>query len=150
MFGTPLIAAPRPAPEATRSPEVDRPIVPALCVKGRKPQLFDCGPEHGHLSMRQAAAIAGVKWSTIRKRIHMGETGAALVAPSRTGHFADPGGRPSCESMMEIAMRLARAFPRHVPTSKEIQAVAPMSLSAADNWRRSIALAISRALPDED
>jgi hypothetical protein len=102
---------------------------------GRRGRLHDCG-RYGQLTVGQIAKRAGVTVEAVRFRINSGWTGDALCLKYRVEHQRKPGSE--CRHpTMATAVRLARAFPDRVPTTKEIIAVRPMSRVSASRWRQA-------------
>lgn len=97
--------------------------------------VYDCG-KHGHLTAAQIAKLAGVTGTTVRYRIAQGWRGDKLCTPYRsaTRRKSDA---PCRMPTVAIAVKLARAFPNKVPTTREIIAAHPMSRTAASRWRQA-------------
>jgi predicted DNA-binding transcriptional regulator AlpA len=103
---------------------------------------FCCGA-HGRLTVKQICAISGMTNSAIRNRISSGFRGDALVAPRLA-----LGGRRKCDlytdkpcqSTIELAVKLARAYPTKPPTVRRLISAYGMSRATAYRWVQRLAV----------
>lgn len=112
-----------------------------LCAPSIRGVTYFCGEKHGYLTVRQIAAVVGCSGTAILNRIRLGRKGKDLVAPKwdELKHGRRPS--PPKRHMMVTALRIADAFPSSIPTTKQIQAIRPMSQHHALVWRQAIATA---------
>lgn len=111
-------------------------------TRGRPAPVYDCGP-HGKLTARQIAGRAGICKAAVQKRVRWGWTGEQLLWPAHESQRQRVKAAPRSD-VLAVAMRLARAFPKDVPTADEIMAVRPMSRDTAIRWRRAMAMEAGR------
>lgn len=115
------------------------PRVRSGVYRGKK---HDCG-KFGFLTSNQIAQVAGISIEAVYLRHRRGDTGEALCAPAwdkARKQFKTPCAYPT----MLIACQLAKAFPDRLPSTKEIQAVRPMSRQSAVRWKSALRDALER------
>lgn len=103
----------------------------------------DCG-QHGWLTVKQIHKRTGVPERTIRDRVQRGVTGDELMR-ARIGAretrsettYRDAAVRTGGVGTIELAVRVARAFPCRVPTVKELQSMFGMHRATAYRWREA-------------
>lgn len=101
-------------------------------------QKFDVGDGSLPMTTRQIASKVGCEPRVIRARINKGWTGAELLSPLNSRRRI---GIPRTQTQI-IALKLALAFPKKIPTAAQIIAVHPMSYTAALYWRNALKQAI--------
>lgn len=110
----------------------------AILLRPLRLHAFDCGNGE-FLTIPQIMKRTGLGESAIRSRISRGVKGAALLRRERKDAAAPR------SSTMVIACKLADEYPHELPTTKEIRALHPMSVGAAERWRRALQAARARA-----
>lgn len=90
------------------------------------------------MTTRQIAAELGCDAGVVRNRINKGWKGEQLLLPIHTRRKS---GMPRTYTQV-VALKLALAFGKKVPSAAQIQAVHPMAYSAAQHWRNAIKYAI--------
>ena len=107
----------------------------ALLLAGRT-KLYDVGTER--LTIKQLCERTGVADATMYNRIARGWKGKDLLTKNcdrrRRGMARSP--------TQHIAFKLAFAFGKNLPTTKEIMRVQPMSHTSAMRWKNAMQQAI--------
>lgn len=90
------------------------------------------------MTTREIAARIGGTTQTVRARLAKGWKGKELLMPINSRRSV---GLPRVSTQI-VAYKIARQFPDSVPTTTQIRAIHPMSVSAATYWRNAIMRAI--------
>ena len=115
-----------------------RGVTGVALLASRVTKLYDCGNGQ-KLTVKQIMQRTGLGEASVRSRISRGVTGRDLLRKERRDAAAPR------SSTMVLAIRIADAYPDRLPTTKEIRALHPMSVGAAERWRRALQAARARA-----
>jgi predicted DNA-binding transcriptional regulator AlpA len=113
--------------------------------KGRRDysaKKFCCGP-YGRLTVKQICAISGMSDGAIRHRISSGFSGDKLLArrlPLGGKRKCDLYTDKPCQSTIELAVKLARAYPTKPPTVRKLISAYGMSRATAYRWVQRLAV----------
>lgn len=108
--------------------------------RGRIAKRHDCG-EHGQLTVREIAPIAGLSEPAIYSRLSRGVSGAALCAPAMSSvpqpgrTYTDRTARTNGNITLAVACIMARKFPDRPPSVDQLRAEFDMSRATAYRWR---------------
>lgn len=128
---------------AETRPNLDRRVStlwPTSSRSGRAGMKHDCGP-YGLLTVRAAAAVAGVHPSTIHARVRDGVEGADLVRHRMPGYCQGPGRKPDFDKPVHsshgqsfaLGIMLFRHYGLRPPTAEQLQSY--LDCSRAQSYR---------------
>lgn len=106
-------------------------------LRGPRTKLYDVGGGR-RMSIHQIAAETGLSASAVYSRVARGMTGKDLLIKNGNRRKRGMARSPT----QHIAFKLAWAFGRELPSTKDIMRVQPMSHSSAMRWRNAMATAL--------
>lgn len=109
-------------------------------LRGPRTKLFEVG-DGRRLSIKQIADETGLSVGAVYSRIARGLAGKDLLVKNGNRRRRGMARSPT----QHIAFKLAWAFGRELPTTKEIMRVQPMSHTSAMRWRNAMAKALDAA-----
>lgn len=105
-------------------------------LRGPRTKLYEVGKEM--LSLQQLCERTGLSAGAMYSRINRGMSGKDLLVKNGNRRRRGMARSPT----QHIAFRLAYAFGKELPTTKEIMKVQPMSHTSAMRWRNAMAQAL--------
>lgn len=105
-------------------------------LRGPRTKLYQVGAEM--LSLKQLCERTGLSAGAMYSRINRGMTGKDLLVKNGNRRRRGMARSPT----QHIAFKLAYAFGKELPTTKEIMRVQPMSHTSAMRWRNAMAQAL--------